>query len=338
MLLEDAQKFAGLALAGLDREYPNKPNVLLLGPGDRQSPRGLHPSFYGCFDWHSAVHGHWLLVRLLRRQPDLASADEIRARLEEHLAGDRIEVEAAYFRRPENAGFERMYGWAWALRLVLELKTWDDPAGARWAQNLAPLERELVRLVRGFLPRLTYPVRTGTHPDTGFALGQIWDYAQGVADAPLASLLRDRALRFYGNDRDYPIGYEPSGEDFLSSGLNEADLMRRVLEPPAFARWLEGFWPGLSRGELGGWGVPAEVSDLSDPRIVHLVGLNLSRAWTLRGIAAALASDDARRPLLERAAKAHEIAGREGIFTGDYGGEHWLGTFAVYLLTKAGLP
>lgn len=337
MTLPEAQRYAALALAGIGREYPNKPGDVLTDPADVRPPRERHPAFFGCFDWHSAVHGHWLLARLLRRKPELPAAAEIRARLDEHLSPANLEAEAAYFRRRENAGFERMYGWAWALRLAAELKDWDDASARRWSRAFDPLERELVRLVHEFLPRLTYPVRTGVHPDTGFALGQIWDYAAAAGDGPLRATVGEAARRYYGRDRDYPSAYEPSGEDFFSSGLNEADLMRRVLPADDFARWLGGFWPGLSRGELGRWGQPAQVSDLSDPRIVHLVGLNLSRAWALRGIAAALGAKDPRRPPLEEAAQAHQAAGLSGIFTGDYGGEHWLATFAVYLLTDAGL-
>lgn len=333
MTVEDASRYAALALAGVDREYPNKPNEVLSAAEDLRTPRQLHPAFFGCFDWHSAVHGHWLLVRLLRLFPELPSSAEARAVLERHLTAANLEGEAAYFRRGENAGFERMYGWAWALRLTAELRGWSDPQAARWSSACQPLERELVRLTHAFLPRLTYPVRVGTHADTGFALGQIWDYAAAIGDGPLREAIGAAARLYYEGDRDYPSRYEPSGEDFFSSGLNEADLMRRVLPRGEYAVWLDGFLPGLGRGDLGAWAEPARVSDASDPRIVHLVGLNLSRAWTLRGVASALEAGDKRRGLLEAAASAHQTAGLAGIFTGDYGGEHWLATFAVYLLT-----
>jgi hypothetical protein len=202
---------------------------------------------------------------------------------------------------------------------------------------MAPLERRLAQATAEYLPKLTYPVRTGVHPDTGFALAQILDYARAAGNTNLARVIEDRALAFYGQDRDYPIAYEPSGEDFFSSGLNEADLMRRVLSVDSFSQWLDAFWPGLKSGNLGSWGTPAQISDLSDPKIVHLVGLNLSRAWTLRGIASVLSSDDPRRALLEKAASSHTEAGLKYVFSGHYEGEHWLGTFAVYDLTHCGL-
>jgi hypothetical protein len=328
-----AAAFAQLALKGIDREYPNKPAEVLRGPADIMSPSAMHPAFYGCFDWHSAVHGHWLLVRLLRVCPGLPGAPAVRARLAAHLTAANLAVEAAYFEPKENRGFERMYGWAWALRLAAELKAWDDPDARAWAKNLEPLERKIVELVRDFLPRLTYPVRTGLHPDTAFALGQILDYARIAKDPGLEQLILARARHYYLADRNYPLNYEPSGEDFFSAGLNVADAMRRVLPPAEFSAWLDGFLPGLRAGELGQWGRPAEVSDPTDGRIIHLAGLNLNRAWNLRGILSVLPPADSRRAVLESAMQAHETAGLNYVFSGHYEGEHWLATFAVYLLT-----
>ncbi len=332
-----ADKFARLALAGLDREYPNKPGEVLRGPQDVLPPRTMHPAFFGCFDWHSSVHGHWMLVRLLRLHPELPVAAEIRARLAAHLTATNLATEAAYFETKENKSFERMYGWAWALRLAAELRSWNDPDAKQWVQNYQPLERKLVALTKDYLPRLTYPVRTGVHPDAAFALAQILDYARTVKDAELERLITERANAYYLNDRDYPTQYEPSGEDFFSPGLNVADLLRRVLTPKEFSRWLDGFLPQLRRGRLGRWAAPAEVSDLTDPRIVHLVGLNLSRAWTMEGVASALPAKDRRRAVLERASEAHALAGLKFVFSGHYEGEHWLATFAVYCLTGPGL-
>ncbi len=328
-----ADKFARLALAGLDREYPNKPGEVLRGPQDVLSPRAMHPAFFGCFDWHSSVHGHWMLVRLLRLHPELPMAAEIRARLAAHLTATNLATEAAYFEIKENKSFERMYGWAWALRLAAELRSWDDPDANQWAQNFEPLEQKLVALTKDYLPRLTYPVRTGVHPDTAFALAQILDYARTVKDAGLEHLTTERARGYYLNDSNYPTHYEPSGEDFFSPGLNVADLMRRVLPPREFSRWLDKFLPQLHRGRLDGWTTPAEVSDLADPRIVHLVGLNLSRAWTLQGVASALSAKDRRRTVLKNAAKAHAEAGLKYVSSGHYEGEHWLATFAVSCLS-----
>ena len=332
-----ASAFAQLALKGIDREYPNKPAEVLRGPADIRSPAAMHPAFYGCFDWHSAVHGHWLLVRLLRVCPGLPEAAAVRARLAAHLTAANLATEAAYFEPRENRGFERMYGWAWALRLAAELKAWDDPDARTWAKNLAPLERKLVELVRDFLPRLTYPVRTGLHPDTAFALGQVLDYARVTGDAELEQIVTARTRHYYLADRNYPLNYEPSGEDFFSAGLNVADAMRRVLSPAEFSGWLDNFIPGLRTGELGSWGRPVEVSDPTDGRIIHLAGLNLNRAWNLRGVLSVLAAADPRRATLEAAMQAHEAAGLSYVFSGHYEGEHWLATFAVYHVTHAGL-
>jgi hypothetical protein len=332
-----ADKFARQALAGLDREYPNKPGEVLAGPQDVMPPRAMHPAFFGCFDWHSSVHGHWMLLRLLRQFPGMTNAPEIRTRLAAHFTATNLAVEAAYFEPKDNRSFERMYGWAWTLRLAAELRTWNDPDAQQWALNFAPLEQKLVALTENYLPRLTYPVRTGVHPDTAFALAQILDYARVVGDTKLEQLVVARAKLYFANDKNYPADYEPSGEDFFSSGLNEADLMRRVLSPEEFSKWLDGFMPGLRDGKLGAWAKAAEVSDLSDARIVHLVGLNLSRAWTLQGVASALPAADPRRKTLEKAANLHAEAGLKCVFSGSYEGEHWLATFAVYHLTGAGL-
>ena len=315
---EKAGAFVQLALKGMDREYPNKPGETLRDAKDIMSPSAMHPAFYGNFDWHSCVHGHWLVVRLLRLFPDLPGAAEARAQLAKHLTAANLATEAAYFEPKDNKSFERMYGWAWTLRLAAELKAWDDPDARQWAKNLEPLEKKLVALTKDFLPRLTYPVRTGVHPDTAFALGQMLDYARAVGDGELEKLAAARARDYFLPDKNYPTNYEPSGEDFFSPGLNEADLLRRVLSPNEFSRWLDGFLPGLRKGDLGNWGTAAEVSDLTDPRIVHLVGLNLCRAWTMRGVASALAAGDPRRAPLEAAVKLHEAAGLKHVFSGHY--------------------
>lgn len=338
--LTDAQvaAFARLALAGIEKEYPNKPGDVLAGPQSIAPPREVHPVFYGCFDWHSSVHGHWLLVRLLRLYPQSSVAEESRALLHRQLTADKLQVEADYFTPQDNQSFERMYGWAWALRLAAELRTWDDPDARQWAANFAPLENRLVELVQGYLPRLTYPVRTGVHPDTAFALGQMLDYARVIGNRELDRQIVAYARAKYAGDRDWPAAFEPSGEDFFSPSLNEADLMRRVLTDNEFARWLDAFLPGL--GEEGsrtaGLLEPAVVSDISDPKIGHLAGLNLSRAWTQRGVLFALPPDDPRRAALERSVGAHTEAGLSYVESGHYEGDHWLATFAVYLLTDAG--
>lgn len=332
-----AEAFARLALAGLDREYPNKPNEVMAGAGDILSPRAMHPAFFGCFDWHSSVHAHWMLARLLRMFPGMARAAEVRARLDAHFTWGNLASEAAYFDRPGNRSFERPYGWAWLLRLALELKTWSDAEAHRWHGNLAPLEQKVVLLAKAYLAKLTYPVRTGVHPDTAFAMGQFLDYARGVGDRDFERLLLRCARAFYAHDTGYPEGYEPSGEDFFSAGLNEADLMRRILPQARFVAWWNRFAPDAFVRSGGSWSRPAKVADVSDPKFTHLVGLNLSRAWTLQGILSALPADDGRRKALVRAMDAHARAGLRRVFSGHYEGEHWLATFAVYYLGSAGM-
>lgn len=329
-----AAALANLALAGLDREFPNKPSNVLGSAAAVVTPKEMFPAFYGCFDWHSSVHGHWLLVRVLRQFPQLAQASEIRARLAAHFTAENLAKEAAFFADDVNKSYERMYGWAWLLRLVVELNAWDDPDAKEWRANLRPLEEVLVKRIKAYLPLLSYPIRTGEHPDTGFALGQILDYARATENRELEELIVRRAREYFLDDRDYPTRYEPSGQDFFSSGWNEADLMRRILEPAEFSQWLDRFMPGLARGEAGPLLQPVEVTDVTDGKLVHLAGLNLSRAWCQNGIASALAKEDPRRALLQKVAAEHTTAGLKTVFSGHYEGEHWLGTFALYTLTE----
>lgn len=338
--LSDAQvsAFANLALRGMFQEFPNKPGNVVAGPEDVLSPRAMHPAFYGCFDWHSSVHGHWMLVRLLKLYPDSSLAPKIRESLAKNLTAENLAAEAAYFEPKHNRSFERTYGWAWLLRLAAELHTWDDPDGKRFAANLRPLEDRIVELSKDFLPLLTWPIRTGQHPDTGFALAQFLDYARTVGDTELETLVVERSRHFYEGDTDYPVRYEPSGFDFFSSGLNEADLMWRVLDEDAYSKWLDGFFPTLSSGSLGNLLTPERVSDVTDGKLVHLAGLDLVRAWTFQGIANALPADDPRVPVLRRSIRDHCRVGLEYVQSGDYAGEHWLASFAVYLLTEVGRP
>jgi hypothetical protein len=262
--------------------------------------------------------------------------------LRRQLTADKLQQEADYFTPKDNLSFERMYGWAWTLRLAAELHTWDDADARRWAANFAPLEKRLVELTKGYLPRLTYPVRTGVHPDTAFALGQMLDYCRLVKGEDASGLEKQivaYAREKYLGDRAYPAAFEPSGEDFFSPSLNEADLMRRVLSADEFAKWLDDFLPGLAdeNSKLKTLLAPATVSDISDPKLGHLAGLNLSRAWTQRGILTALKAEDPRRAVLEKSVRAHAESGLGFVFSGHYEGEHWLATFAVYLLTDAGM-
>lgn len=334
--LDQAQAtgYVKMALAGIDREYPNKPGDTLRDADDVVPSRQRHPVFYGHFDWHSSVHGHWMLARLLRLHPQAPFAEEVRKVLDQRFTREGLAAEAAHFRIPQNRGFERMYGWAWALRLGIELRTWDDPDAKRWAQSFEPLEREIVILAKAYLPKLDWPVRCGFHPETAFPLAQILDWARVADDHELETLVIARAKHFYAADRNYPVRYEPSGNDFFSPCLNAGDLMRRVLPPAAFGAWLAAYLPDLAAGEAGNLLVPVRVSDPDDGHLIHLAGLNLTRAWTMRGIASALSAEDSRRAVLLSAADAHATAGLAMVHSGHYEGEHWLASFAVYLLTE----
>ncbi|MBK9796611.1 MAG: DUF2891 domain-containing protein [Holophagaceae bacterium] len=324
-----ADRFAGLALKCVRQEYPNKLDHVMNDAGEVQSPRALHPAFYGCFDWHSAVHGHWMLVRLLREHPLMGRAAEIRAVLEENLAPERIALEVAYLGQANRRSFERTYGWAWLLKLSAELHGWEDPAAQRWARALQPLAEELATRYRAFLVKQTYPIRTGVHPNSAFSLDLALDYARATKAAAFEAQILACARAWFGRDRRGPLAWEPGGEDFLSACLEEAALMARVLPGPAFRRWLEGFLPGLPGGLT-----PAIVSDRTDPKIVHLDGLNLSRARALRAIAKALGSADPRSLPLQRVADRHARASLPHLASGSYEGEHWLATFAVRLLSE----
>lgn len=337
MTKEQAVAFVELALAGIDREYPNKTGHVTVGPDDRKSPQTMHPVFYGHYDWHSSVHGHWMLLRLLKCFPEAPFAGEVRGILKARLTREGLRAEAAYFRIKENRSFERMYGWAWALRLALELRTWDDPDGREWAGYFAVLETGITGLAKAYLPKLDWPVRCGFHPESAFPLAQMLDYARGSGERELEALVVEKTRVFYATDRDYPTAYEPSGNDFFSSGLNSADLMRRVLPREAFGEWLTGFFPELSAGKAGNLLTPVRVSDPTDGHLIHLAGLNLSRAWTMQGIASALAAGDPRTAILRDAAARHTEAGLALVETGHYEGEHWLASFAVYLLSDCGL-
>ncbi len=329
--------FSQLALKGMDQEYPNKPSNVVVDKASVRTPKEMHPAFYGCFDWHSALHGHWMLIRILKQYPDVSNGDVIRAKLAKHLTAKNIKAETKYFEEKQNKSFERMYGWAWTFRLAAELHTWDDPQGKQWRENIRPLEDKIVELTEGYLPRLSYPIRTGVHPDSGWALGQTLDYARTVGNKSLEQLVVKRCRDFYLGDRDYPAAYEPSGEDFFSAGLNEADTMRRVLPPQEFSTWLDQFFPGLRDHRVGTLLTPVEVSDVTDGKLVHLAGLDLSRGWTLQGIASALRANDPRTTILNQAAAAHAAMGYKYVFSGHYEGEHWLATFAIYLHTKVGV-
>lgn len=333
-----ASRFAALALGHVTREYPNKLDHVLAGPDDVQGPRALHPVFYGSFDWHSCVHGYWLLARVLRRVPALPEAGAVRALFDAHLTPEHVDGEVAYLARLASRGFERPYGWAWLLALAAELGRHETADARRWAEALRPLADAFAARFRAFLPSAEYPVRVGTHFNTAFAARLALDYADAVGDdtargagqPSLGTLLRARARHWYAGDRDCQA-WEPGGDDFLSSALVEAECMRRALPADEFVRWFDRFLPRLADGEPASLFTPAAVSDRTDGKIAHLDGLNLSRAWCWRALAGGLDAGDPRRAATLAAAGRHLAVGLPHV-AGDYMGEHWLATFALLAL------
>jgi hypothetical protein len=323
-----ASRFAKLAMACVGKEYPNKPEHVLGADGDLKPPRELHPAFYGCYDWHSSVHGHWMLARLLRLFPDMPDADQILAILDAHLSKDAMKAELAYFDSKENRAFERPYGWAWLLGLSAELETSSHPNAKAWAEAVRPLAKEITRRFMDFLLKLTYPNRTGVHSNTAYSLSLALDYARAVRDVEFEGLLLAAAKRYFSGDKAAPLAFEPGGEDFISPALEEAALMAKVLDDAEFQKWLRGFLPDLKRLPVS----PAVVSDRSDPRIAHLDGLNMSRARNLYTLMNHLPAKEASAAGLMDLADAHAKASLPFVASGNYEGEHWLATFAVHML------
>jgi hypothetical protein len=332
-----ASRFAALALKCLHEEYPNHLSNTLSSDADARPPRELTPAFYGCYDWHSDVHGHWLLVRLAHLFPEAAFSAQARAAVDQSLTPQNIAGEIAYLRHEDRASFERPYGLAWLLALCAELHQWNDPQAQRWLATLKPLETEAATRLENWAGKLRYPIRVGEHDQTAWSFSLVWDWAGVAQDAPMRSVLAYSARRFYLNDRNCPLNYEPSGEDFLSPCLGEADFMRRVLGRDAFARWLTGFLPEIPLRSYKPWLLPAVVIDRSDPKLAHTDGLNLSRAWMLEGIAYGLPSGDRRIAPLLATATLHRDAALPEVTGEHYVGGHWLGTFAIYLTSGAGL-
>jgi len=332
-----AERFAKLALACVHKEYPNKISHVLNSDADVAPPRKLTPAFCGCYDWHSSVHGHWLLVRLVRTFPDAPFASVARDALKQSLTAENLKQEATYVRGEGRSSFERPYGLSWLLQLCAELREWDDPQAREWLLNLKPLEDAAVERLTNWLPKLSNPVRIGEHDQTAFGVGLMFDYARTTKNEAFAKLVRDSAKKFFLADKNCPLNYEPSGEDFLSPCLGEADVMRRVLPQKEFAGWLKGFMPQIPVTENADWLRVAISPDPSDPKLAHLDGLNLSRAWMLEGILSALPENDPRRPALQAAVDAHRHAGLAAVTGEHYEGGHWLGSFGVYLTTQRGI-
>jgi len=335
--LASADRFARLALACVHKEYPNKISHTLNSDADVAPPRKLTPAFYGCYDWHSSVHGHWLLVRLARTYPDAAFTPAARDALKQSLTRENIAQEALYLKAEGRASFERPYGLAWLLQLGQELREWPDPLARELSANLEPLELAAMERLKTWLPKLSHPVRSGEHSQTAFAMGLMIDYAHSSGDREFQVLLASNARDYYLKDKRCPLTYEPSGEDFLSPCLAEADVMRRILPAQDFATWLRAFLPEIPVNGKSDWLTPAVVTDPSDPKLAHLDGLNLSRAWMLEGIISALPANDPGLPSLRATASAHRTSGLASVTGEHYEGGHWLGSFAVYLVTSRGL-
>lgn len=330
-------RFARLALTCVHQEYPNKISHVLNTADDAKTPAALTPAFYGCFDWHSSVHGHWLLVRILKTDPKSPMKPAILAALDRSFTPENIAAELAYVAGEGRKGFERPYGTAWLLQLVAELDESDDPKLKAWRETLRPLEDKIVAETQAWLPKLAYPIRLGTHNQSAFAFGLMIDYARQTGNAAFEKQLADKALEFHRADVNCPLAYEPSGEDFLSPCLMEADLMRRVMPQADYAKWLGKFLPQIPVDGSLAWLKPGEVRDPTDGKLVHLDGVNLSRAWAMEGIASALPEGDARIPSLLSTAKVHATSGLAAVSDKNYEGSHWLGSFATYLTTKRGI-
>ena len=334
---DSAARFADLALACVHQEYPNKIGHVLSSDGDVKPPRELTPAFFGCFDWHSSVHGHWLLARIARLYPESDAAARAREALAQSFTEANIATEVAYLDGEGRASFERPYGLAWLLQLAAELREWDDEQAGAWSATLEPLEQTAAQRIEDWLPKLAYPIRTGEHSQTAFAFGLVLDWARIAGDEDMASLITRRSRELYLADRACALGYEPSGQDFLSPCIAEADLIRRVLEPAEYAAWLGAFLPTIPLDGSDAWLPIGIVTDRSDGKLAHLDGLNLSRAWVLEGIAEGLPLEDPRRASLRAAAAIHRIDGLSSVTGEHYEGGHWLGTFATYLTTERGL-
>jgi len=326
--LEQANILVTLPLECVGKEYPNKLGHVLGSSEDLGEPKALHPAFYGCFDWHSAVHGHWSMVKLLKMYPGLDKADQVREILRAHISQANILQEVAYFNGKHNKNYERTYGWGWLLKLMEEIHTWKDPLAKELEQNLKPLADLISRKLVDYLPKLQYPVRVGTHTNTAFGLSFAWDYAETLNDEPLLNAIKSRAGYFYAGDTRCPLEWEPSGADFLSPCLEEIDIMRRILTEEDFLTWMDQFLPELKKHDFK-WDL-ALVGDREDGQLVHLDGLNFSRAWVLFGLAEQYPEHYGH---LNGLAHEHVAYSFPNLMGDSYEGGHWLGSFAIYALS-----
>ncbi|MEJ6674610.1 MAG: DUF2891 domain-containing protein [Polaribacter sp.] len=326
--IEQANRLLQLPIHCVNTEYPNKLNQTIGGDEDLKSPKELHPTFYGCFDWHSSVHGHWSLVSLLKKFPNLKDASKTKEILLTSISKENIKKEVAYFNKKYNKSYERTYGWAWLLKLAEELHTWNDPIAKELEQNLQPLTDLMVQKYIEFLPRLKYPIRVGEHSNTAFGFAFAWDYAHTVGDKKILKIINNRAKDYFMNDKNCPISWEPSGFDFLSACLQEAAIMKRVLPKNEFKNWLSEFLPKLKDKDFKL--VVGEVSDRTDGKLVHLDGVNFSRAWCLNKIA----NDLPEYNHLKNVANKHINYSLPNVVGDNYEGGHWLGSFAIYALNS----
>ena len=332
LTVKGASHLASLPLKCIGQEFPNKTSHTSNTDSDHVLlPRQLHPAFFGCFDWHSCVHGHWMLVRLLKLFPDMPESGNIRTAINKTITTENIKQEVKYFEMPLTGSWERTYGWAWVLKLDQELFNWNDADGKKWHEALQPLTKKILEVWTKFLPKQTYPNRTGVHPNTAFGLVFALDYARAEKNAVFEKAIIESANRLYGKDKNAPASWEPDGSDFLSPSLEEADLMRRVLPAKEFMTWFNKFYTTISLKHLT---VLPVVSDRTDLQIVHLDGLSFSRSWCMKGIASVLPTNDTRRKMLMRSAANHLSASLPNVVSGNYGGEHWLASFAVYALSN----
>lgn len=326
--IAQARQLMTMPLQCINTEYPNKLNQVIGSDTDLKSPKVLHPAFYGCFDWHSSVHGHWSLVFLLKRFPDLPEADSIKQKLLDNISKENILAEIAYFEGEHNTTYERTYGWAWLLKLAEEIKTWEDPMATRLDENLQPLTDLIAEKYLEFLPKLVYPIRVGEHTNTAFGLSFAYDYAITAEHNELEKAIAKRAKAFYLTDANCPLTWEPSGFDFLSPCLEEAALMERILPETEYKKYITEFLPQLTKPDFTL--APAEVSDRTDGKLVHLDGLNFSRAWNLLIISKKLPNKDH----LTKMAYKHINYSLPNLVGDSYEGGHWLASFALYALNQ----
>lgn len=326
--LQEANRLASLPIHCMQVEYPNKLGQVLGDASHLKNPKALHPAFYGCYDWHSSVHGHWTLITLLKSFPNLGKKEEIKKKLLENISKENIEKEIAYFKMKENGSYERTYGWAWLLKLAEELYTWNDPFAKKLSNNLQPLTDLISNKFITYLPKLNYPIRVGEHTNSAFGMSFAYDYAKTTNNTALKKVIEASVERFYNNDQNCPLTWEPSGHDFLSPCFQEADLVRKVYSKENYRKWLKKFLPQLSskKFELA----VGKVSDRTDAKLVHLDGLNFSRAWCLYGIA----NDFPEYSHLRKSAAKHINHSLPSIVDGNYSGTHWLGSFALYALKQ----